>query len=70
MVSEAGCGISIEPENPESLAQAIKTILAYPTEEILKLGENGRHYVMKNHNYVALADEMIRIFARTNDSSN
>jgi glycosyltransferase involved in cell wall biosynthesis len=70
MVNESGCGISIEPENSEALTKAINTILAYPAEEVMKMGENGRRYVLKNHNYLALAEEMIWIFSKKNDSSN
>ncbi|MBM3434929.1 MAG: glycosyltransferase family 4 protein [Bacteroidetes bacterium] len=65
MVGEAGCGISLEPENPEKLTEAIKTILSYTDDERAILGAKGREYVLKHHNYIVLADRMISIF---NDS--
>ena len=66
MVAEAGCGISIEPENPEELAKAIKTIFAFTEDERKRLGENGKAFVMKNHDYKKLAKAMLGIFEQKN----
>ena len=67
MVAEAGCGLSIEPENPDALTKAIKKILSFTEDERIELGNNGRKYVLTNHNYVALADKMIGIFSQDNN---
>lgn len=47
MVIQAGAGIVIEPENPEALAEAIRSMMA-DKEKCLKYGENGRLFVEKN----------------------
>jgi glycosyltransferase involved in cell wall biosynthesis len=62
IVSEAGCGISIEPENPEALADAIRKVLSSSKTEQKQLGENGRNYVIKNHDYSILAEQIISVF--------
>ncbi|MCD4696567.1 MAG: glycosyltransferase family 4 protein [Bacteroidales bacterium] len=62
MVSEAKCGISIEPENPDELVKAIIQVLNLPEGERDTMGENGKKYVMKNYNYKILAQKMIHIF--------
>jgi glycosyltransferase involved in cell wall biosynthesis len=54
-VKEASCGISIEPENPHALADAVRTLLSWSPEERQQAGLRGREYVMKNHDYRVLA---------------
>jgi len=48
LVKEADCGVCIPPENPESMAQAIKNMLNQP-EELDRYGKNGRRYVVENY---------------------
>ena len=44
------CGICVDPENTDEIAQAIKFLLANP-EEAKKLGENGRRVVIDEYNW-------------------
>jgi glycosyltransferase involved in cell wall biosynthesis len=62
IVSDAGCGISIEPENPAILAEAIKKIVTLPVEEKKKMGEKGMSYVKRYHDYKLLAQKMLSLF--------
>ena len=62
MVSEASCGLSIKAEDPEALISAIKKMLAFSDEERKVLGENGKKFVQKNHDYKMLAEKMLNIF--------
>lgn len=62
MVGDAGCGLSIEPENPDELANAIMKVLSLTENERLVYGEKGHRYVLQNHDYGVLAEKMIEIF--------
>jgi len=44
VVREANCGVTCEPENPSSLAEAIVRLEAMSAEERRVLGENGRRF--------------------------
>jgi glycosyltransferase involved in cell wall biosynthesis len=59
MVQEANCGISVPPENPESLVEAIIRLSSMDKKELSQLGSNGKDYVLKNHLYSRLAKEFI-----------
>lgn len=61
MVSEANCGISIAPENPIQLVNAIQNLLGKTDDELVELGANGKAFVMKNHIYKKLAEDFIKI---------
>ncbi len=58
-VAESGCGISIEPENPQALADAIKRISAMSAQERSKMGMAGREYVEQHHVYHTLASSFL-----------
>ncbi len=61
IVKEAECGISIEPENPEKISEAIIKLINITEEERQKLGNNGNRYCLKNHDYKVLAKKFIDI---------
>ncbi|MEH7235739.1 glycosyltransferase family 4 protein [Bacillus sp. JJ1562] len=61
LVKEANCGVSVAPEDPVLIAEAINQIFELTDEERKKLGENGKKYVMENHDYRVLADRFIKI---------
>jgi len=48
LVQEAGCGVCVPPEDPKSMARAIKDLLSQP-EELERYGKNGRSYVVANY---------------------
>lgn len=54
-VSDAKCGISVEAENPQAISNAILTLKNMQENERLRLGENGRQFVMTHHTYKVLA---------------
>lgn len=54
-VSEAHAGITIPPENPEAMADAILEIAALTPAERIAMGENGRAYVEQHHDFRVLA---------------
>lgn len=59
LVKENNCGISVLPENPKLIADAIINLYNLSEEERQKLGNNGREYVLKNHDYALLAEKFI-----------
>jgi len=61
MVGEAGCGISVEPENHLAIAQAIKKMFKMTDDELKILGENGKEFILKNHLNSSLAMKFIEV---------
>ncbi len=62
IVSDANCGISIESENPQALANAILKIYLLSQEEREKMGNNAKQYVLQNHTYEVLAKKFLDLF--------
>jgi glycosyltransferase involved in cell wall biosynthesis len=58
-VRDAGCGLAIEPDNPEAIARAIRTLLSLPHEEHERMGAAGKRYVIANHDYPILAKRFL-----------
>jgi glycosyltransferase involved in cell wall biosynthesis len=59
MVGETGCGITVMPEEPSAIAQAVRELMALSGSELLTMGERGRQYVLARHDYRALAVEFL-----------
>ncbi len=59
LVTEVGCGFTVEPENCESIAKAMIKLYRMPQEERQKMGKAGHEYVLKNHEYKVLAEKFI-----------
>jgi glycosyltransferase involved in cell wall biosynthesis len=47
LVTRAGCGVVVEPENPEALASAVKGLFR-DRRSSLMMGLNGRHFVERH----------------------
>ncbi|AHE97852.1 glycosyltransferase family 4 protein [Thioalkalivibrio paradoxus] len=54
-VAEAGAGLTAEPDDPVSLADAMEKLVALPAEERSAMGESARKYVSENHRFEVLA---------------
>lgn len=60
LIELSGGGISVEPENPEELADAVvKLILNEKTRTLM--GEKGRKYVVENHSWDGVARKILDI---------
>jgi glycosyltransferase involved in cell wall biosynthesis len=59
MVEEAGCGIAVEPENPEALAAGIRKLMGLSPARLGEMGKSGREFVIKNHDYKVLAKKFL-----------
>lgn len=62
LVQIANCGISVSLTDSEKLADAIEAMANMPVAQRTQLGENGRNYVVKWHNYEYLAEQYIKLF--------
>ena len=60
-VSDARAGLSIKPESPKLLADAILKVKSLTPKERREMGENGRAYVLDNHDYAKLSKKFARI---------
>ena len=61
-VLEAKAGISIKPESPKEIANAILELYKMPVSKRNELGNNGREYVEKYHSYEQLAKQYEYLF--------
>ena len=59
IVSEAHCGITIDPENSEAIAAAVLKLKGLTPEERESMGLRGREYILANHEYDVLAKRFI-----------
>jgi len=60
-VEDAACGISVPAGSPPDIAAAIRHLADLSDEERRQLGENGREYAMREHNYARLAERLATI---------
>jgi glycosyltransferase involved in cell wall biosynthesis len=61
MVQDAGCGVSVEPENPAAIAEAVRTMFGMSEEELNVLGNKGKEYILLFYLYDNLAKKFIDI---------
>ena len=64
MLREADCGISFEPSDDEALAAAAEDLAAAQPEERLRLGTNGRRYVLEHFDRRRLAHDYLAVLER------
>ena len=60
-VDEANCGIDIEPENPKAIVNAINKLSSLSDSELKEMGQKGKEFILKNHDYKILAKKFIDI---------
>ncbi len=64
MVAESGCGISIPPEDPKALAEAMLKMSNLSNEERAAMGAKGKEYVLHNNDYRVLAKRFEEIMLK------
>ena len=62
MVAEAGCGVSIPPEDSAAIAKAAEQLAALPQEKLQEMGEKGHRFILENYEYDVLAQKFIDVF--------
>jgi glycosyltransferase involved in cell wall biosynthesis len=58
-VGEAGCGLTVAPENPAVTAQGIRRLLSLSAGERQAMGLRGKEFVMDNHTYPILSERFL-----------
>ena len=64
MIQEAQCGISVDSENAEALAQAVFALKNNSIDERLQMGKNGRSYYEKHFQSDVVIDKLEHILLR------
>lgn len=59
LVYDAGCGLTVEPENPQEIANGIMQLFRLPANELQKMGKQGKAYILKNQTYTVLAEQFL-----------
>ena len=66
-VSEAGCGITVAPNDAVAVAQAVLRLTNLSEAERAAMGRSGRDFVLKNQTYQMLAKRFLLEIAESND---
>jgi glycosyltransferase involved in cell wall biosynthesis len=62
-VAEAGCGLTVAPEDPAASAEGLRRLAALPADERRAMGERGRAYVLTQNTYPVLARRFLEALA-------
>jgi glycosyltransferase involved in cell wall biosynthesis len=63
IVADAGCGLSITPDDARAAADAVLKLVATPEAERRAMGVRGRAYIAEHHSYEALASRYCDLLA-------
>jgi glycosyltransferase involved in cell wall biosynthesis len=63
-VAEAGCGVSVAPEDPAALAHGLLRLLELGPEQRRLLGARGRRYALSHLTYPVLAQRFLNVLAQ------
>lgn len=55
------CGLCVDPENPQAIADAVKVLFADP-EKARQMGQNGRKAVLERYNWTAEGKKMVEVY--------
>jgi glycosyltransferase involved in cell wall biosynthesis len=62
-VAEAGCGLTVAPEDPGAVARGMLELAALPLAQRRALGARGRAHVLAHHTYPVLARRFAQALA-------
>lgn len=63
IVEGAGCGLLVDPKDPQAIAEAMQWILDHP-EEAAAMGRRGRAAVEERYNWEAESEKLIALYRR------
>jgi glycosyltransferase involved in cell wall biosynthesis len=61
VISESGCGISVPPEDPVAVADAVLRLARLSIADRAAMGLRGRQYVLAHHDYRLLAPRFLSL---------
>jgi len=61
VVSDAECGLLVDPANPDAIAGAIIYLMEHP-EEAQRMGENGRRAVLEKYNWEEMEGRLLAMY--------
>ncbi|MBP6320099.1 MAG: glycosyltransferase family 4 protein [Rubrivivax sp.] len=67
IVGDAGCGLTIAPEDPAALAAAVRRLREMPAAAREAMGRAGRGYVEQQHTYPVLARQFLQALPAMKD---
>jgi glycosyltransferase involved in cell wall biosynthesis len=62
-VEEAGCGITVIPDDSDELSKAIVKMADLPVAERMRMALAGREYVEKNHSFEILTSKLAGVLS-------
>ena len=62
MVKDAGCGVSIPPEDSGAIAEAVTKLSQLPPEERAAMGARGKDYILSHNEYDVLSEQFLHVF--------
>jgi glycosyltransferase involved in cell wall biosynthesis len=63
IVTESGCGITLNAEDPRALADATLRLMSWTPAQREEAGRRGRSYIVANHDYRALASRFLDVMS-------
>jgi glycosyltransferase involved in cell wall biosynthesis len=66
VIQQAGCGIAVQPGDPDALAEAIRRLAADP-DGCRAMGRSGRAYIETHFDRAVLADQLETLFRKVCD---
>lgn len=61
IIETVGCGVCVDPANPESIAEAIKSLLK-DKQKAKQMGEKGRAAILKTYNWKSEERKLLNIY--------
>jgi glycosyltransferase involved in cell wall biosynthesis len=62
-VADAGCGLTVAPEDPSAVARGVLHLMSMPAAERAGLGQRGKSYALRNLSYPVLGERFLDILA-------
>ena len=62
VAERVGCGIQVEAENPQLVAEAVIKLVSMPVEDRIAMGKKGNVYAKENLEWGTLASDFLKVF--------
>ena len=61
VVTDAGCGILVDPTSPDAIAEAVIYLMEHP-EEAQRMGESGQRAVLERYNWGRMEERLLDLY--------